>query len=217
MTYTPDHWASEHASQSALATAGELGRRPYNAVKWHFFERLIPSDLSGQRVLDFGCGLGGMSVLCASRGAVVTGIDQSATAIQTARYKAHKDGVGARCRFMVAEHIVGGPYDVIISKDILEHIPDDDAWAESVAAALKPDGQLIGSTQNCWSLNFLLEVGYNRLWRGDTKWMGWDRTHLRFYSPRTLKRLMQRHGLIVQHWASHWIIPSNIIMWVTFG
>jgi demethylmenaquinone methyltransferase/2-methoxy-6-polyprenyl-1,4-benzoquinol methylase len=42
----------------------------------------------GIRILDVGCGTGGVSLACAARGAVVTGIDRNAGMLEVARSKA---------------------------------------------------------------------------------------------------------------------------------
>jgi 2-polyprenyl-3-methyl-5-hydroxy-6-metoxy-1,4-benzoquinol methylase len=41
----------------------------------------------GKRVLDIGCGSGGVSLACAARGAIVTGIDIDASILEVARHK----------------------------------------------------------------------------------------------------------------------------------
>jgi ubiquinone/menaquinone biosynthesis C-methylase UbiE len=41
----------------------------------------------GRRVLDIGCGTGGVSLACAARGAAVTGIDRDAGMLEVARHK----------------------------------------------------------------------------------------------------------------------------------
>ena len=42
----------------------------------------------GKRILDIGCGTGGVSLACAARGAAVTGIDIDAGMLEVARRKA---------------------------------------------------------------------------------------------------------------------------------
>jgi len=44
--------------------------------------------------------------------------------------------------------------------------------------------------------------------------MGWDPTHVRFYSPRSFKKIIQKSGLIVGKWASTYIVPYDILSWM---
>ena len=43
-----------------------------------------------------------------------------------------------------------------------------------IAACQPPGGRLLLSTQNSWSLNYLIEGAYRRWWCGERDWMGWD-------------------------------------------
>jgi SAM-dependent methyltransferase len=58
--------------------------RCYHVEQVEEIERALP-DVRGRRLLDVGCGFGRMSRYFASRGALVTGFDFSASAIRTAR------------------------------------------------------------------------------------------------------------------------------------
>ena len=76
---------------------------------------LFPCDGHG---LDLACGQGGAAVWLALRGLDVVGVDVSPLAIGRARELAADNGVGARCRFEVAD-LDGGlppgpPADVIV-------------------------------------------------------------------------------------------------------
>lgn len=64
------------------------------------YAKLFPS--SGQ-ALDLACGQGGASVWLALRGLDVLGVDVSLLAIERARELSLDNGVGARCRFEVAD------------------------------------------------------------------------------------------------------------------
>jgi 2-polyprenyl-6-hydroxyphenyl methylase/3-demethylubiquinone-9 3-methyltransferase len=214
LPYPTEHWANDPDPESALRKASELGDS-FNQTKWRLLCSLIPQDLTGLNVLDYGCGLGFTAVECAKRGASVTGIDVSQYALGTARFLASREGVLGRCRFLASENVVGSGYDLIVCKDVIEHLPDDDAWVSDVVGALNPGGKLICSTQNQFSITFLLEATYYRWWRGNTQWMGWDPTHLRFYTPGSLRRLLQQHDLKVIRWGSMYIIPYDIVIWLT--
>lgn len=215
LEYPSNHWAKDFDPLSAVEKSAQLAMLPFNVVEWEMFTSLLPGSFSGRTVLDYGCGIGGLSLFCARRGATAIGVDRSEAAILTAKYQAAKAGLGDRCHFEVSPDMGSGSYDFILAKDVIEHVHDDDQWLAGVAAALKPNGVFIFSTHNDRCLNYLFEGTYHRWWRGDKTWMGWDPTHVRFYNAWTLCRLLKRHGFVVQQWASMWIIPYNILSWFT--
>ena len=215
LEYPTEHWAKDCDPHSALEKTAQLGSLPFNVVEWEMFTSLLPASLSGLTVLDYGCGVGDLSLFCARRGATVQGVDRSEAAVRTGRHQAAKEGLADRCRFEVRPDVGDGRYDVVLAKDVIEHIQDDERWLAGVAAALKPHGTFIFSTHNDRCLNYLIERAYHRWWRGDKSWMGWDPTHVRFYNARSLSRLLNKHGMAVQQWASMWIIPYNILHWLS--
>jgi release factor glutamine methyltransferase len=74
-------------------------------------------DLAGnrQRVLDVGTGCGAVALAIAHEreDVRVTGIDNSPDAIEVARGNAER--MGLEVEFLIADLIVGGPYDLIVS------------------------------------------------------------------------------------------------------
>lgn len=214
LTYPPEHWSNDPDPASALSKYLELSNSHYNRVEESCFLSLLPKDMHGLTVLDFGCGCGRLSVLCAKRGAQVTGIDRAEHAINAARLYAHQEGVSDRCTFAVRPGIPDEEYDVIVAKDVIEHIEDDAAWIRAAAKALAPNGRLVLSTQNSWSLNYLIEGSYHRLWHGNRLWMGWDPTHVRFYNPISLRRIAKMGGMKVERWASMYIVPYDVLTWL---
>ncbi|MGH7607962.1 MAG: class I SAM-dependent methyltransferase [Gemmatimonadales bacterium] len=213
LRYSVDHWARRAATEEHLA---DYLRRAdtYNLTKVRIFERLL-GDLSGKRVLDYGGGAGFMAVRCAELGARVTLIDAEPNALETAKLLATKRGVADRLQTICAEtfptELSHQLFDVVILKDVIEHISDDAALLRSLACCQEVGGRLLLCTHSTWSLNFLLEGTYRRWWRGEKNWLGWDPTHLRFYTPRTLRQLLARTGYRPRRWNGVYIIPYKIL------
>jgi SAM-dependent methyltransferase len=108
------------------------------------FVRLADKGLLTGLLLDAGCGTGENSLLAASRGADVVGIDLSPTAIARAREKASERGLAAR--FEVADALdlerLAFTVDTVIDSGVFHVFNDDDRarYVASLAAALKPGG-----------------------------------------------------------------------------
>jgi 2-polyprenyl-3-methyl-5-hydroxy-6-metoxy-1,4-benzoquinol methylase len=113
----------------------------------------------GMRVLEVGCGGGDVSLLIAqlvgANGEVV-GVDQSATAIETAQQRA-QDLSAHNLRFLVADVTAAdsaltaaGAFDAIIGRSVLEFIPDPAAVLRAVTSYVRPGG-VIAFQEVDWS------------------------------------------------------------------
>jgi 2-polyprenyl-6-hydroxyphenyl methylase / 3-demethylubiquinone-9 3-methyltransferase len=220
LRYPADHWARRTPTEEHLAEYLRLGNA-YNLTKVRKFERLFGSSLVGKQVLDYGGGAGYMAVLCAGRGAQVTLVDAESTALETARLLASRRGVADRIRTICSEtfpaELARERFDLVILKDVVEHIPDDKELLRKLASVQEPGGRLLLSTHSRWSLTFLLEAGYRRWWQGDKNWFGWDPTHLRFYSPPALRRLLSEAGYEARNWSAVYLVPYDILSWLLLG
>ncbi|MEO7027537.1 MAG: cyclopropane-fatty-acyl-phospholipid synthase family protein [Caulobacteraceae bacterium] len=112
------------------------------AKKRHIAGKL---DLAaGQRVLDIGCGWGGMALsLAAWTGASVDGVTLSEEQLRTARTRAEAAGLSHLARFSLTDYRdVAGPYDRIVSVGMFEHVgrPNYQAFFDKIGRLLKPDG-----------------------------------------------------------------------------
>jgi release factor glutamine methyltransferase len=78
-------------------------------------ELLVELADDGQRVLDVGTGSGAIALAIAQErsGVTVTGIDSSPGAVEVAR--ANAQALGLDVEFMIADLVVGGPYDLVVS------------------------------------------------------------------------------------------------------
>jgi len=112
------------------------------AKKRHLAAKLYLSP--GQRVLDIGCGWGGLALtLAAESGVEVDGVTLSSEQLKTATERAAAAGLSSRARFSLTDYRdVVGPYDRIVSVGMFEHVgrPQYLAFFDQVARLLSDDG-----------------------------------------------------------------------------
>ncbi|MFI5399810.1 MAG: class I SAM-dependent methyltransferase [SAR324 cluster bacterium] len=95
------------------------------------------APLPRARILDVGCGSGGLAAALGAAGHVVTPIDASAEAVEEAR----ANGIDAR-QADLAE-FAGGPFDVVLFSFSLHHIAPLESALEKARALLAPGGRVI--------------------------------------------------------------------------
>ncbi|MDB5436690.1 MAG: cfa2 [Phenylobacterium sp.] len=141
------------------------------AKKQHLAAKLLLER--GQRVLDIGCGWGGLGLSLARAAEVeVDGITLSTEQLATARGRAEAAGLAGRARFSLTDYRdVAGPYDRIVSVGMFEHVgrPNYQVYFDQVARLLKDDGvaviHSIGRTDGpdspqSWIAKYIFPGGY---------------------------------------------------------
>jgi cyclopropane-fatty-acyl-phospholipid synthase len=112
------------------------------AKKQHIAAKLLLER--GQKVLDIGCGWGGLGLSLARAADVrVDGITLSTEQLATARWRAESSGLAERARFSLTDYRdVKGPYDRIVSVGMFEHVgrPNYQTYFDQVARLLTDDG-----------------------------------------------------------------------------
>lgn len=218
LRYAETHWAREEDADKALRQYLALGQKPYNKTKQDLILSLL-GDVSGKRILDYGGGAGYMAIPLAKAGAHVTVVDAEENGLQTALYYAKRENVAASVETfqseLVPDELKDGAFDVVLAKDIIEHIEDDQQFLDDLAACQASGGTLVLSTQNSRSLNYLIEGSYQKYRVGNSNWCGWDPTHLRFYTSTSLRSMLRNAGYRTERWASVYIVPYDIVNWMT--
>ena len=220
LRYADTHWAREEDRTKALEDYLRLGDRTYNRTKLRLFMSLA-GDVRGKTILDYGGGAGILSIPLAKAGAMVVLVDAETNALKTAEFYASREGVSDRLQTVqattVPAWIKARKFDVVIAKDIVEHIPEDELFLRDLAECQAPGGMFLLSTQNSQSLNYLIEGSYEKYWLGNVGWLGWDATHVRFYTPRSLGKTFERVGYRPDRWAGVFLIPYDILSWFSLG
>lgn len=144
----------------------------------------------GLRLLDVGCARGHLSAVLASQGWRVTGIEYDAADAAIARDKGIDVIVGT------AEDAMGTmneKFDVIVFADVLEHFVHPEDVLSQARALLVPGGRIVISIPNVAHLSVRLQLLMGSFTYTDRGIL--DRTHLHFYTKKTLKKMIVGAGL----------------------
>jgi cyclopropane-fatty-acyl-phospholipid synthase len=141
------------------------------AKKHHIAKKLLIEP--GMRVLDIGCGWGGMGLtLARDHGAEVLGVTLSQEQHAEANRRAEEAGLADRCTFKLMDYRdVTGQFDRIVSVGMFEHVgvPHYEEYFRNVRDRLKQDGialiHTIGrsdppGTTSPWILKYIFPGGY---------------------------------------------------------
>ncbi len=128
----------------------------------------------GMRVLDIGCGWGGLALyLHAATGAEVLGVTLSTEQLAVARARAEAAGVADKVRFELIDYrSVEGRFDRIVSVGMFEHVgpPQDRALFAKCRDLLAEDGVMLLHTigrmgkpgvTDAWTAKHIFPGGYN--------------------------------------------------------
>ena len=129
---------------------------------------LLPHLKPGQRVLDFGCGPGSISVGLAqavSPGGELHCLDMEESQVELVRALAAAQGL-ENVRFHVADvtdlPVEDGFFDVVHGHDVVAHVPDTRAVMAEVRRTLKPGGLVACREMICESCFMYPDFGILR-------------------------------------------------------
>jgi 2-polyprenyl-6-hydroxyphenyl methylase/3-demethylubiquinone-9 3-methyltransferase len=120
-----------------------------NPYRLEFIKRHMP--LSGQKILDVGCGGGILSEAMAAEGATVTGIDLAEASLQVAKLHLLESKLKVNYQCIAVETLAEQQpqhYDAITCLEMLEHVPDPASIIQACSKLVKPGGKLFFSTIN---------------------------------------------------------------------
>lgn len=178
-------------------TASRLSATEYNSEdfgiffvkKRHEMVDLIPASASF--ILDVGCAVGGFGeILKSRRSCEVWGIEINEEAANIAAQKLDKVICAA---FDETLELPNGRFDCIIFNDVLEHLVDPYSALLYAKTLLNPQGKIVASIPNVRYFDNIWKLIVNRDWEY-TQHGILDRTHLRFFTDKSILKTFQDSG-----------------------
>lgn len=169
----------------------------------------IPTGIN--RLLDVGCATGAFAetVRAAQPALEVWGIEADPVAIRLARPRMSSLVVG---HFPdVSKDLPVGYFDCIVFNDVLEHMVEPALALAAAVELLAPGGCIVASIPNVRHVTVLAQL----IGRGEFRYTDWgimDRTHLRFFTRRSILRMFAEGG-----WEVEKIQGINWTPWARFS
>ena len=162
-------------------------------------------EIKGKKILSIGAGVGA-DLWFLTKTNKVEALDASSFAVNTAKrhdIKAKVADVSKKLPY------ISNSFDIVVLKDILEHLLDPVALLLEAKRVVKKKGYLIISLPNhfWWWFRFRILFGKNLLWKtlqhSHVKdFEEWNYMHVRFFTWHGVKKLMQKVDLkiVKEYW-----------------
>lgn len=145
-----------------------------------------------QRVLEVGCGegwfTGSLSGVEESWGIEPSDAAEAARSRLTRVFRATFEEVEAELPL--------GFFDVVVCNDVIEHMPNHSRFLSEIGKHIAPGGMLIGSIPNVRFYNNMMQFLLEKDWHY-TEFGILDRTHITFFTEKSFRRTLERHGFSV--------------------
>lgn len=212
----PPRVESAEADRRFRQEAGKLGFNAdgqwvgrYVEYEWehvrHFLEAFI--DVSGKRVLEFGCHIGATAIVLAKLGGTVEGVDVAPKAVRLGRFNAARYGCQGRVTLRCLEDTRRLPFpdasfDVVICNSVLEYVPRElrPPVFRELDRVLRPGGVI-----------FILGTS-SRLWPREVHSRRWFANYVPYALERILgRRLVPQRGMWPGEIKRAWKGYSNLM------
>ncbi len=141
----------------------------------------------GTAVLEMGCGTGNLCRAVSQMGSDVIGTDISSKAIEYAKTK-HPQ-IEFKVQPAEKTDFQDASFDIVMTFDVIEHLPDIDIHLKEVHRLLKPNGRYLIQTPNKYC-NAVYETIKARSF-------SWKKSHCSLQTPAKLKKNLNKNGFNV--------------------
>ena len=183
-----------------------------------------------KKVLEIGCGIGTDTINFARNGARVTAVELSQKSLDLAQRRAQVFGLQDRIRFIqgnaeeLQNFLAAETFDLVYSFGVIHHSPHPERILKRIQDYLSAGGTLKIMVYNrlSWkALWILLRYGKGRFWRAKELIARYSEAQngcpiTYTYSPREMRRLLQKHGFRVLRLTKEHIFPFRIRDYVRY-
>ena len=146
-----------------------------------------------RRVLDLGCATGYLAEALGANGCTVSGVEYVPEAAEKARPFLDKLVVADLNDVDLVAEFGAGTFDVLVFGDVLEHLMDPVSVLRRTVPQLAPGGSVVISIPNVTHGSLRLAHLQGRWQYTETGLL--DRTHIRFFTRRSLLEMLAAAGL----------------------
>lgn len=191
------------AFDASLPVAGSAGLTGYGLKPQIYFDGAradfvarLPDDPQAA-ILEIGCGSGGTGALALGRRKAdrYVGVELFASAAADAR-RVLSEVVEGDVE-AIALPFARGSFDALILSEVLEHLRDPWAVIARLAPLVRSGGLVLASSPNIAHWRIVLALAAGRFEPADMGPM--DRTHLRWFTPRSFRGLFEGAGFAIEH------------------
>jgi 2-polyprenyl-3-methyl-5-hydroxy-6-metoxy-1,4-benzoquinol methylase len=173
----------------------------------HYYARRMAG--SNRDVLDIGCGEGFFAAELAKSGNRVTGIDNRTVPVEAQAFERYFQADLEQGITPAVEQLSGQRFDRVLLLDVLEHLSQPEKILQQCHDVLKREGQLVVSLPNVANIavRLMLLLGhFDYQERGLL-----DKTHLRFFTRKTARRLLENNGYAIVE-ERQTVIPIELLL-----
>lgn len=167
---------------------GSADKYPYVQLERREVAALLPPQYS--KVLEIGCGTGEFRNNLDQKHEY-WGVEPVEAVVGVAKSRLDRVLVGT---YRQVEALVPDEYfDLVVCNDVIEHMPDHDEFLQSIRRKITKGGYLVASIPNVRYILNLWELLVHRNWEYKDAGI-LDRTHLRFFTRKSLVRTLRDNG-----------------------
>src|SRR4030095_11032922 len=155
----------------------------------HYFTQWVGRN---HRVLDIGCGEGYFAQMLAKAGNDVVGIDILATPQERKSMKQYVQADLDQGLHAALPALAGQSFERVLLQDILEHVRAPEQVLADCHRLLDARGLLLISVPNVANITVRLALLFGRFEYTERGIL--DRTHVRFFTSRTAREMIERAG-----------------------